>query len=454
MQNKSRSISTLITVFLVATAFIVGFSFPGSHFQETRGSLWSPLWSQVIGSAVDHSTIDSSSLKPVELYAEVLSRLQDEYIEEINSERAQTITYAAIRGMLHQLNDPYTRFMDPKEFKDFNSDNQGHFAGIGATLTMAEIPALIPKEGEGTSPPIICPVCGNQLSSSKHYRVAIVDTMPNSPAQKAGVQSGDFILSVDEMLTDGLTVSEVTDHIRGTEGTDVKLTLARKGMDKPVIITITRARIEVPSVSYKMLDNNIGYIHLLQFNEKSVEQMKAALTEFNTKNVDGVVLDLRNDPGGLLSECIKIAGMFLPEDKKIIVSTKSRSGKSSPVERQASDKQIYTKPLVVLVNKGSASASEILSGALKDYGRAPIIGESTFGKALVQTVLRVGDPAAPAAMAITTAHYYTPNGHDVGKVGLPPDIEVKLDEGVLKISESDNQATAALKVLRDKINGK
>ncbi|MEI7833386.1 MAG: S41 family peptidase [bacterium] len=454
MQNKSRPVGALLTVFLVATAFVVGFSFPGNHFQSTSDSLWTPLWSQVVGSSARGSTIDASSLKPVELYAEVLSRLQDEYIEDINDDRAQEMTYAAIRSMLHQLNDPYTRFMSPKEFKDFNSDNQGHFAGIGATLTMTEIPALAAKAGDGTSPPIICPVCGNVLSDTKHYRVAIVDTIANSPAQKAGLQSNDFILSVDSKITDGLTISEATDLIRGVEGTEVTLMIARKGIEKPIEVKITRARIEIPAVEWKMLDNNIGYIHLKQFNEKTVEQMKLALGEFNTKNVDGVLLDLRNDPGGLLSECVKVSGMFLPEDKKIIVSTKSRSGKSSPVEREPGDRPIYTKPLVVLVNKGSASASEILSGALKDYGRAQIVGESTFGKALVQTVIRVGDPASPAAMAVTTAHYYTPNGHDVGKIGLPPDIEVKLDEGVLKISESDNQAKEALRILKEKIAGK
>ena len=193
----------------------------------------------------------------------------------------------------------------------------------------------------------------------------------------------------------------MVDKIRGKVGTDVRLTIARKNVEKPFEVTLTRAQIEVPAVESKVLDNNIGYMHLLSFNEKTLKTRKA-LTDFTAAHVRGVVLDLRNNPGGLMSESIRIASMLLPNDDKLIVSTKGRDGNSEPYNR--TDTPMFTAPLVVLVNKNSASASEILTGALKDYKRAEVVGESTFGKALVQTVIRLSDGSA---MAITTAHYYT-----------------------------------------------
>jgi carboxyl-terminal processing protease len=280
--------------------------------------------------------------------------------------------------------------------------------------------------------------------------VEIVEPLPGSPAKAAGLQSHDIILKVDDMATDGLLVSDVASKIRGNEGTKVTLTLGRKGVEKPVVVTITRAQIEVPAVESKILDDNIGYLHLLQFNEKTVQETNAALMDFKKAGVKGVVLDLRNNPGGLLTECIKVASMLLPKDKKLIVYTKGRTGEKDDYNREY-DVPIYDFPMVVLVNKNSASASEILSGALKDYDRATIIGESTFGKALVQTVLRMSDQSA---MAITTAHYYTPNGIDVAKKGVEPDVKVELDKGATGISESDNQAQAALKILKEQMDKK
>jgi carboxyl-terminal processing protease len=329
------------------------------------------------------------------------------------------------------------------------SDNEGHFAGIGATLSMVEIPALENKAGTGTAAPVKCPACGTEISNIKHYRVEIVEPLPNSPAMKAGLKPHDLILKVDDMATDGLLVNDVASKIRGKEGTQVTLTLMRKGAEKPVTVTITRAQIEVPAVKSKILDGNIGYLHLLQFNEKTVPETSEALKNFRKANVNGVVLDLRNNPGGLLTECIKVASMLLPRDKKVIVYTKNRAGDRDDYTREY-DMPIYDFPLVVLVNKNSASASEILSGALKDYDRAKIIGENTFGKALVQTVIPMSDRSA---MAVTTAHYYTPNDVDVAKKGVTPDMVVKLSEdagGI--ISETDNQMLSALKILKEQIN--
>ncbi len=241
-----------------------------------------------------------------------------------------------------------------------------------------------------------------------------------------------------------MLVSDVADLIRGEAGTQVRLTISRKGKDKPFEVTLTRAQIEVPATESKILDGNIGYLHLLSFNEKTDTETRDALQNFTDKHVRGVLLDLRNNPGGLMQKSISIASMLLPTDDKLIVSTKGRDSISENYNR--TERPLYTLPLVVLVNKDSASASEILTGALKDYHRAKVVGESTYGKALVQTVIRLSDGSA---MAITTAHYYTPGGHDIAKKGVAPDKEVELDKDVKAISANDNQARAAIDILKE-----
>jgi carboxyl-terminal processing protease len=437
MSSTPRSLTPVVTALLLSAAFLVGY-----FARDGQAGGPQPVWAALAAPAGLKSTLDDSiSLRPVQLFQEALSKLEREYVDPIKA--PEELTYAAIRGMLAELKDPYTRFMDPKEYKDFTSDNAGRFAGIGATLNMTEIPAQEVQSGTGTLPPIVCPVCATQITDTKHYRVSIVEPLPGSPAKAAGLLAGDFILKVNDVSTDGLSVGEVADKIRGPEGTKVTLTIARKEIAKPLSFTIVRAQIEVPATEHKVLEGNIGYLRLLTFNEKTVSETRAALQEFNKAGVRGVLLDLRNNPGGLLTECIKVASMFLPNDKKVIVSTQGRDGQRDAYTR--TERQLYEKPLIVLANKGSASASEILSGALKDYERARIVGESTFGKALVQTVLRMSDGSA---MAITTAHYYTPNGHDVGKVGVSPNVTVELDKSVKQLTEKDNQALEALRLLK------
>lgn len=447
-QTNTKLLTSFLFSLLLITTLLFGYQL--GIMVSTSGAAMTmkaqPVWASQITEGPIRATLDTSmSLKPVQLFNEALNNVQSQYVEPIK--HPDELTYGAIRGMLYQLNDPYTRFMDPTEFKEFQSDNEGRFAGIGATLSMVEIPALESKTGEGTTGPVKCPVCGTVLTNVKHYRVEILEPLPNSPAKTAGLQPHDLILKVDDMVTDGLLVSDVATKIRGKEGTQVTLTLLRKGVEKPISVTLTRAQIEVPAVESKMLDNNIGYLHLLQFNEKTVPETRAVLQDFKKAGVKGVLLDLRNNPGGLLTECIKIASMLLPKEDRVIVYTKDRSGERQDYPRDY-DETVYNFPMVVLVNKNSASASEILSGALKDYGRATIIGESTFGKALVQTVIPMSDHSA---MAVTTAHYYTPKDVDVAKKGVAPDITVKLPEDAVGISESDAQAKAALKILQEQM---
>ena len=439
-QTQPKQLTVMIYVLTVLAAFLIGYRAHDGAFKTA------PVWAAMTTAGSADGTLDNSvSLRPVQLFQEALDHVKQEYVEPVKTPTENEMAYSAIRGMLQPLNDPYTRYMDPKEYADFNSDNVGRFVGIGATLNMVEIPAITPKEGQGTTPPIICPVCGAKISEMKYYRVAVVEPLPGSPAKAAGVQAGDFIMKVDGTVTDGMTVSDVADRIRGKENTKVTLTLARKGIEKPITVTITRQNIEVPAVEHKMLDNNIGYLRLFTFNEKTSSETRAALHDFAQAHASGVLLDLRNNPGGLMRESIHVASMLLPAKDQVIVSTKDRHGYEQPYHRV--DEQLCSVPLVVLVNKGSASASEILSGALKDYQRGKIIGETTFGKALVQTVI----PLSEGAMAITTAHYYTPEGHDVGKKGVTPDIIVKLDKDATIMNEKDNQAQQALLILKQEM---
>ena len=441
-QTHHNSLMVMVYVLTVLAAFLVGYR---SHEYILKTG---PVWAAMATPSESEGALDNSiSLRPVQLYQEALDNVRKEYVEPITNKDQDEMVYDSIRGMLKPLNDPYTRFMDPKEYADFRSDNVGHFVGIGATLNMREIPGSAPKEGEGTAAPVICPVCGTVISAQKHYRVAVVEPLPGSPAKNAGLQPGDFIMKVDDKPTDGQLVSEVADEIRGPNNTQVTLTLARKGIEKPIVVTITRAKIEVPSVESKVLENNIGYLRLFSFNEKTSTETRNALHEFAQQHVSGVLLDLRNNPGGLLTESISVASMLLPADDHTILTTKGRHGNPLPNNR-TTEEQLCTVPIVVLVNKGSASASEILSGALKDYKRAQLVGETTFGKALVQTVIPMTDGSA---MAITTAHYYTPSGYDLGKKGINPDVLVKLDKDAPTIDEKDNQAQAAIKILQQEM---
>lgn len=434
-QPYPRHLTILAFSLALAAAFLAG--------TQTHGSFGAmrPVWAAL---ATPSTALDTKvSLRPVQLFQEALSRVQGEYVQPIDE--PDKLVYSAIRGMLTPLNDPYTRFMDPKEFAEFNSDNHGSFAGIGATLNMVEIPAQEVKTGEGTTAPVVCPACGTVISNTKHYRISVVEPLPNTPAMRAGLQAGDLIVKVNGESTDGKTVSEVADMIRGEKGTEVTLTIGRKDFEKPKDFTIVRDIIEVPATETKMLDDGIGYLRIMSFNEKTFTETREGLEKLKDQGAKGLLLDLRNNPGGLLRQCQLVSSLFLPDDaaNQLIVSTKPRKGPTESINRTGP--QVWTKPMVVLVNKGSASASEILSGALKDHKRARIIGEATFGKALVQSVIPLSDGSA---MAITTAHYYTPSGYDVGKRGVPPDDVVELDKDVKTLNEKDNQAQAAIQTLK------
>lgn len=310
--------------------------------------------------------------------------------------------YKALRDALGKLEDPYTRFMDPKQYEALSNQTSGELSGVGIRLEVDEATKVL----------------------------TVVEPIENSPAIKAGVQSGDRILAIDGKNTKGMSVEDASNLIRGEAGSKVKLQIGRQNQDMDLVLT--RARIELPTVRYTLKTEGkrqIGYIRLNEFSSHAADQMRRAIKELNAKKVDGYVLDLRGNPGGLLQASIEISRMWM--DQGGIVKTVDRRGKSEAI---SANRTAMTKlPLVVLVDGNSASSSEILTGALKDNGRATVVGSQTFGKALVQSVHSLSDGSG---LAVTIAHYYTPKGTDISQKGITPDIKIDL-------TDADRQKFAA-----------
>ena len=371
----------------------------------------------------------SAKIDPVEAFQSVLSEIETHYYGKPPA--VDKLTYTSIDGMLSAVGDPYTRFMDPEAFKRMQEDTSGNFTGIGALLEDA-------PEG-----------------------ARVVRPLPNSPAERAGVRAGDIIIAVDGKSLERLSVDEAVHLIRGPRFTTVELTLRRQGEPEPIKVTIRRDLIESPTVDVYLEDteNKIYRIWLQQFNEKASTLVSRALNDIQKNGGRALILDLRTNPGGLLESAVKVASLFLPE-KQVVVQIVGRQGL---IDKLYSDPALYHNlkmPMVVLINGSSASASEIVAGALRDYKIAILIGEDSFGKGLVQTVIPTSQTTA---VAITTAKYLTPNGYDLNaKVvdgkrvgGLKPDIEVKSDEDWRITDEDrskDKQLQKALEVLREQLH--
>ena len=437
MQSK-QNWNIFIVSLLIITAFILG-----THVNVPKSSkVWSKVFNVKAAESAD-GVRPPNSFKGIQLYYDAYTNLLQRYVNPIKN--TEELTFSAIRGLLLPLNDPYTRFMDPQEFKSFNEDTEGRFAGIGATLKTEISPAVQEAQGKHLS----CPICGTDVSDLSYYKIMVVSTIPGSPAEKGGVLVGDHITKIDDKTTAGMTTTDAATNIRGPIGTKVTLTIIREGVKDPVVITLTRANIEIESVEHRIMPENIGYLKVSSFNEKTADGVRKAITEFNEKNVKGMLLDLRSNPGGRVDACIEMAGMFMPNNKTTVVFLRDRSGKMVPYDRDRGSKQLFSKPFVILVNGGSASASEIFTGMCMDYKLAKVVGEQTFGKALVQTVLPLDN--GRCAIVITTAHYFTPSHFDLNKKGLEPNVIVELEKGTQMLDENDNQARRALEVLKEEI---
>jgi carboxyl-terminal processing protease len=329
-------------------------------------------------------------LELLNIYTDVLKIVKELYVEPVETKK---LIYGSLRGMMSSL-DPYSTFFAPDEFKEFTTETHGEFGGLGIEITM------------------------------ENHKLIIVAPIEDTPAWKAGLKPGDIIIEIDGEPTDKMSLMEAVKKMRGKPGTKVTLTIWRKGLEKPFKVTITRAIIKIRSVKTKELEKGkIGYIRLTQFQENSTEDFKKALLKFKDK--EGIIIDLRNNPGGLLSTAVMIADMLLKKGD-LIVYTKGRTPRSNEEYFSENDPVIPLNiPVVVIVNKGSASASEILTGALRDNNRAIAVGDKTFGKASVQTLIPLPDGSG---IKITTAHYYTPSGKLIMNKGITPDIIVHVTE--------------------------
>lgn len=416
------AVYSLIAV-MSAVAFVAGFlvqDVRANGFALDKLAASVELMPQRLESLAGETPDPSSRTLPlIETYSAVMDRLKSDYYGNKTIDE-QEITYDAIRGTLHALGDPFTRFMDPESYKKMREENEGNFTGIGA-----------------------------QLDTNKNNEVYIKEPLPDTPAMKAGVKANDVIIAVDDKSIKGVDILEVVKLIRGVEGTRVKLTLRRPGAAKPIDKVIVRKTVQFQMVDFRMADETakIGYIRLRQFNEKSDEQFDAALSSLEKKNIKGLVFDLRGNPGGLLSVAVDIGSRFIESGPVVIIQERGGQKNSLYVEEDKHNHKRY--PLVVLVDKSSASASEIVSGAIKDDEVGTLVGATTFGKGRVQTILPLQDGSA---VAITTAKYLTPKGTDIHKKGIEPDIEVEAADNLDPTDPAtDNQLTAAVEVLKVKM---
>ena len=346
----------------------------------------------------------------IDLFGEVLNKINKEYVEEIDQSDAMD---AAINGVLQSL-DPYSAYMSPESFENMQTETSGEFGGLGIEVSM--------EAGV----------------------VKVISPLDDSPAYEAGVKAGDYIVKINNIQVQGKTLNEAVEIMRGPVGSDIEITVRRKGVKKALVFNITRKIIKVRSVKSKIIDNNIGYIRLTAFNENSSNQIKKKIKEFNkNENIEKFILDLRNNPGGLLSQAIKIADFFLSSGE--IVSTKSRQENENRKWFAQAGDILNGETLVVLINNGSASASEIVAGALKDHKRAILVGENSYGKGSVQSIIPLRNKGA---IRLTISKYYLPSGESISEVGVSPDIVVAEDNDNFRIdTDSDNQLTYAIKLL-------
>ena len=348
--------------------------------------------------------------KKIDLFGEVLDKVKKEYVDEINE---SDVMDAAINGVLQYL-DPYSVYMNPELFESMQTDTKGEFGGLGIEVSM--------EAGV----------------------VKVISPIDDTPASKAGIKAGDYIIKINDVQVQGKTLMEAVKLMRGPVGSSIDLTIRRRGEKKIINKTIVRKMIQVKSVEAKIIKNNIGYLRLKSFNSNSSKQLVEKIKNFEkSKKLTGYILDLRNNPGGLLTQAINVTDFFLNDGE--IVSTKGRKASENRRFFAKKGDKVKGKPLIILINNGSASASEIVAGALRDHKRAILLGENTYGKGSVQSIIPLSDGGG---MRLTISKYYLPSGQSISEIGVSPDILVEEESEDFKInSVSDNQLNYAIKLL-------
>jgi len=355
---------------------------------------------------------DSNEIyKKIDLFGEVLEKISNEYVEDVEHSEVMD---AAINGVLQSL-DPYSAYMSPKLFDEMQTETSGKFGGLGIEVTM--------EAGV----------------------VKVISPIDDTPASKAGVKAGDYIVRIDGEQVQGKSLMEAVNLMRGEVGSSIEITIRRKGLKKAKIIKINREVIEIKSVVSKLIDYKIGYLRLSSFNQNSSIQLKKKIADFEkNKKIIGYIFDLRNNPGGLLSQAIKISDFFLDDGE--IVSTKGRKKRDNRKFFAKSGDRINGKPLIVLINNGSASASEIVAGALQNHKRAILLGVTTFGKGSVQSIIPLKNSGA---LRLTISKYYLPSGDSISEIGVSPDIKIEEKGEEFSINTTtDNQLNYAVKLFK------
>ena len=355
-------------------------------------------------------SLENQIYKKIDLFGEVLEKINEEYVDEIDQSKSMD---SAINGLLQSL-DPYSSYMSPEIFKEMQTETSGEFGGLGIEVGM--------ESGV----------------------VKVISPIDDTPASRSGIKAGDYIVKINDTQVQGKSLTEAVELMRGPVGSSIELTVRRQGAKKALTFNIVREIIQIKSVKADLLEKNIGYIRLTSFNENSSEQIKKEIGKLKkNNNLKAYILDLRNNPGGLLSQAIRISDFFLENGE--IVSTKGR--KASENRRWFAKQGDLTdgKALIVLINYGSASASEIVAGALKDHKRAILLGDSSYGKGSVQSIIPLKNDGA---IRLTIAKYYLPSGKSISEVGVSPDIIISEESNDFKIkTDTDNQLNYAIKLI-------
>ena len=355
-------------------------------------------------------SLENEIYKKIDLFGEVLEKINEEYVDEIDQSKSMD---SAINGLLQSL-DPYSSYMSPEIFKEMQTETSGEFGGLGIEVGM--------ESGV----------------------VKVISPIDDTPASRSGIKAGDYIVKINDTQVQGKSLTEAVELMRGPVGSSIELTVRRQGAKKALTFNIVREIIQIKSVKADLLEKNIGYIRLTSFNENSSRQIKKEIGKLKkNNNLKAYILDLRNNPGGLLSQAIKISDFFLENGE--IVSTKGR--KASENRRWFAKQGDLTdgKTLIVLINYGSASASEIVAGALKDHKRAILLGDNSYGKGSVQSIIPLKNDGA---IRLTIAKYYLPSGKSISEVGVSPDIMISEESNDFKIkTDTDNQLNYAIKLI-------
>lgn len=414
MRNKyvAGLLTGILCTFMICGVLFAGYTIslksdqiPNNEIQEVEGE-------------EDAKASSSSSTEFQQKLAFMKSLVSRYYLGDVTEEEYST---GMFKGLMEALDDPYSCYYTPEEYASLMESSSGVYCGIGAYVSQNVTTGII----------------------------TIVKPFVDGPAYNAGVLPGDIIYKVNDEEVTGTDLTKVVGNMKGEEGTEVKISIMREGKNDPIDFVIKRGTVEVPTISFEMLEDKIGYIYISEFDDITITQFKSAIDELVADGMAGLVIDVRDNPGGLYDACVEMLDRILP--KGLLVYQEDKNG-TRLSESSADNKEVLKVPISVLINGNSASASEIFAGALQDYDKATIVGTKSFGKGIVQSVIPIGDGSA---IKVTISKYFTPSGRDIHGTGIEPDIKVELDEGLsqkVQISfDEDNQLQAAIKAVKEKM---